>query len=189
MIVPTPYLEWRTRVPISGSFDPRPLGVAGQVIPFGPLLEALVSAPGAPVDPAVLRDLSHSPDQRFWLLREMQEALERAALRAPVLISLDDVQWADPATLAALGSLIYAEVAVRYPRSGGNYVFLREAYGPLAGFLYGWVEFWIIRSASIAALGIVLVESLADILRSPLLHISSIEPRARLLHRLYQTLR
>ena len=79
--------------------------VAGQVIPFGPLLEALVSAPGAPVDPAVLRDLSHSPDQRFWLLREMQEALERAALRAPVLISLDDVQWADPATLAALGSL------------------------------------------------------------------------------------
>ena len=79
--------------------------MAGQVIPFGPLLEALVSAPDAPVDPAVLRDLSHSPDQRFWLLREMQEALERAALRAPVLISLDDVQWADPATLAALGSL------------------------------------------------------------------------------------
>src|SRR3984957_6027411 len=79
--------------------------VAGQVIPFGPLLEALVSAPGAPVDPAVLRDLSHSPDQRFWLLREMQEALERAAARAPALISLDDVQWADPATLAALGSL------------------------------------------------------------------------------------
>ena len=79
--------------------------VSGQVIPFGPLLEALVSAPGAPVDPAVLRDLSHSPDQRFWLLREMQEALERAALGAPVLISLDDVQWADPATLAALGSL------------------------------------------------------------------------------------
>ena len=79
--------------------------VAGQVIPFGPLLEALVSAPDAPVDPAVLRDLSRSPDQRFWLMREMQEALERAALRAPVLISLDDVQWADPATLAALGSL------------------------------------------------------------------------------------
>ena len=64
-----------------------------------------MSTPDAPVDPAVLRDLSHSPDQRFWLLREMQEALERAALRAPVLISLDDVQWADPATLAALGSL------------------------------------------------------------------------------------
>ena len=83
-----------------GTADP-----AGRVIPFAPLLEALVSAPDAPVDPAVLRDLSRSPDQRFWLLRELQEALERAALRAPVLISLDDVQWADPATLAALGSL------------------------------------------------------------------------------------
>jgi DNA-binding CsgD family transcriptional regulator len=78
---------------------------AGQVIPFGPLLEALVSAPDVPVDPAVLRDLSRSPDQRFWLLRELRETLERAALRAPVLISLDDVQWADPATVAALGSL------------------------------------------------------------------------------------
>jgi predicted ATPase len=78
---------------------------AGRVIPFAPLLEALVSAPSAPVDPTVLRDLSRSPDQRFWLLRELQEALERAALRAPVLISLDDVQWADPATLAALCSL------------------------------------------------------------------------------------
>jgi DNA-binding CsgD family transcriptional regulator len=79
--------------------------VAAQVIPLGPLLDALVSVPDAPVDPAVLRDLSHSPDQRFWLIRELQEALERAALRAPVLISVDDVQWADAATLAALGTL------------------------------------------------------------------------------------
>ncbi len=79
--------------------------VAAQVIPLGALLDALVSVPDAPVDPAVLRHLSHSPDQRFWLLRELQEALERAALRAPVLISMDDVQWADAATLAALGTL------------------------------------------------------------------------------------
>ena len=53
----------------------------------------------------MLRDLSQSPDQRFWLLRELQEFLERAALRTPVLISVDDVQWADAATLAALGTL------------------------------------------------------------------------------------
>ncbi|NDU72123.1 AAA family ATPase [Actinomadura sp. DSM 109109] len=79
--------------------------VAGQVVPLGPLLQALVHAPGAPVDPLRLRDLSQSPDQRFWLLRELQEALERAALRIPVLISIDDVQWADEATLAALGAL------------------------------------------------------------------------------------
>jgi predicted ATPase len=57
------------------------------------------------VDPAILRDLSKFPDQRFWLLRELQESLERAALRAPVMIAVDDVQWADPATLHALGTL------------------------------------------------------------------------------------
>jgi DNA-binding CsgD family transcriptional regulator len=78
---------------------------AARVIPFGPLLEALVSVPDAPVNPAVLRDLSQSPDQRFWLLRELQEALERAALRAPLLITVDDAQWADAATLAALVAL------------------------------------------------------------------------------------
>jgi DNA-binding CsgD family transcriptional regulator len=78
--------------------------VAGQVIPFGPLLEALVSSPDAPVDPAVLRDLSQSPDLRFWMLREVQESLERFALRTPMLIAIDDLHWADPATLIALGT-------------------------------------------------------------------------------------
>src|SRR6201986_134861 len=78
---------------------------AARVIPFSPLLEALMSAPDAPVDPAAIRDLSQSPDQRFWLLRELQESLERAALRAPLLIAIDDVQWADDATLVALVSL------------------------------------------------------------------------------------
>ena len=53
----------------------------------------------------MLRDLSYSPDQRFWLLRELQESLERAALRSPMLISIDDVQWADAATLVALSTL------------------------------------------------------------------------------------
>src|ERR1700755_2439164 len=78
---------------------------AGRVIPFGPLLEGLGSARDAAVDPCGLRDLGQSPDQRFWLLRELQESLERAALRAPMVISIDDVQWADEATLAALLTL------------------------------------------------------------------------------------
>ena len=65
-----------------------------------------------------------------------------------------------------LGALAYAEVAVLYPRAGGNYVFLREAYGRLAGFLWGWVEFWIIRAASLAALATIFTESLHDVLRN-----------------------
>ena len=73
--------------------------------------------------------------------------------------------WILGGTLALLGSLAYAEVGVLYPRAGGNYVFLREGYGRLAGFLWGWVEFWIIRSASLAALATVFCQSLHDVLR------------------------
>jgi APA family basic amino acid/polyamine antiporter len=75
--------------------------------------------------------------------------------------------WVLMGVLALLGGLTVAEVAVLYPRAGGPYVFLREAYGRLAGFLYGWVEFWIIRSASIAALATIFSESLFNVLRAP----------------------
>jgi amino acid transporter len=67
--------------------------------------------------------------------------------------------WILGGVLALLGSLAYAEVSVLYPRAGGNYVFLREGYGRLAGFLWGWVEFWIIRSASLAALATLFTKS------------------------------
>jgi APA family basic amino acid/polyamine antiporter len=73
--------------------------------------------------------------------------------------------WVLGGVLALLGALSLAEVTVLFPRAGGNYVFLREGYGRLAGFLWGWVEFWIIRTASIAALANVFIESLHDILR------------------------
>src|SRR5450755_2632232 len=75
------------------------------------------------------------------------------------------IAWVLVGLLAFIGSLILAEVAIIHPRAGGNYVFLREGYGRWAGFLWGWVEFWIIRSGSIAALATVFAESLHDILR------------------------
>jgi amino acid transporter len=74
--------------------------------------------------------------------------------------------WVMTGVLAFLGALSLAEVAVLFPRAGGNYVFLREGYGRLGGFLWGWVEFWIIRSASIAALATIFAESLHDVLRN-----------------------
>jgi amino acid transporter len=76
--------------------------------------------------------------------------------------------WVLGGVLALLGALSLAEVAVLYPKAGGNYVFLREGYGRLAGFLWGWVEFWIIRSASLAALATIFTESLHDVLRETL---------------------
>jgi amino acid transporter len=74
--------------------------------------------------------------------------------------------WVLGGVLVLLGALAYAEVTVLLPRAGGNYVFLREAYGRLAGFLWGWVDFCIIRSASLAALATVFTESLHDILKN-----------------------
>ncbi|MCI0377259.1 MAG: amino acid permease [Gemmataceae bacterium] len=73
--------------------------------------------------------------------------------------------WVLGGVLSLLGALSLAEVSVLFPKAGGNYVFLREGFGRAAGFLWGWVEFWIIRSASLAALATIFVESLHDILR------------------------
>jgi amino acid transporter len=74
--------------------------------------------------------------------------------------------WTLTGLLAFLGALSLAEVAVLYPKAGGNYVYLREGYGRLGGFLWGWVEFLIIRSASIAALATIFAESLHDVLKN-----------------------
>jgi DNA-binding CsgD family transcriptional regulator/energy-coupling factor transporter ATP-binding protein EcfA2 len=76
-----------------------------RAVPLGAILDALVSTDDPPVDPARLHELSQSPDQRFWLLRELQESLEKAARRAPLLVVVDDLQWADAATASALVTL------------------------------------------------------------------------------------
>jgi amino acid transporter len=73
--------------------------------------------------------------------------------------------WILGGVLALLGSLALAEVAVLFPRAGGNYVFLREGFGRPTAFLWGWVEFWMIRAASLAALATIFTESLHDLLR------------------------
>lgn len=50
------------------------------------------------------------------------------------------------------GSLAIGELAVLYPHAGGPYVYLREVYGKLVAFLWGWTEFWVVRTGSIGAL-------------------------------------
>jgi APA family basic amino acid/polyamine antiporter len=65
--------------------------------------------------------------------------------------------WVIGGLLTLCGALTYAEMAGMFPRSGGDYQFLKEAYGPWAGFLLGWVSFWIITPGSIAVLSIAMV--------------------------------
>ncbi|MCZ2153286.1 MAG: amino acid permease, partial [Bryobacterales bacterium] len=62
--------------------------------------------------------------------------------------------WIVGGLLSLFGALTYAELAASMPEAGGEYVFLREAYGPFWGFLFGWIQTLIAKSGSIAALGV-----------------------------------
>ncbi len=62
--------------------------------------------------------------------------------------------WGLTAVLTVMGALIYGELAAMMPRAGGQYVYLREAYGPLLGFLYGWTLFTVIQTGTIAAVAV-----------------------------------
>jgi APA family basic amino acid/polyamine antiporter len=60
--------------------------------------------------------------------------------------------WIAGGVLTLFGALSYAELAAALPEAGGEYVYLREAYGPLWGFVYGWTQTWVAKSGSIATL-------------------------------------
>ena len=64
------------------------------------------------------------------------------------------VAWALAGVLTITGALCCAELAAMWPKAGGQYVFLREAYGPSVGFLFGWGMFLIIQTGTIAAVAV-----------------------------------
>ncbi len=62
--------------------------------------------------------------------------------------------WAVAGFMTIVAALSYGELAAMMPRAGGPYVYLREALGPLWGFLYGWTLFLVIQTGTIAAVGV-----------------------------------
>ncbi len=62
--------------------------------------------------------------------------------------------WVLAGVMTVLGALSYSELAAMYPKAGGQYIFLKEAYSPLWGFLYGWTCFLVIQTGSIAAVAV-----------------------------------
>ncbi len=72
--------------------------------------------------------------------------------------------WIIGALITFWGALTYAELAGMFPKAGGDYQFLKAGYGHWAGFLLGWVNFWIIIPGSIAALSLALVSYLKPLL-------------------------
>ena len=94
---------------------------------------------------------------------------ERTATSAGVIEA-----WAFGAFVGVIGALCYAELGARRPQAGGTYVYLREAFGPLVAFLFGWTMLLINYSGSIAAVAVVFATyacraiGLADVVIKPL---------------------
>lgn len=62
--------------------------------------------------------------------------------------------WVVTAIITIFGALSYGELAAAMPRAGGQYIYLKEAYGKMYGFLYGWTLFSVIQTGTIAAVGV-----------------------------------
>lgn len=72
--------------------------------------------------------------------------------------------WVLGGVVALAGALTMAELAAMYPRTGGLYVYIREAFGSLPAFLFGWAELLILRPAAYGAIAIISAEYLWDVL-------------------------
>lgn len=75
--------------------------------------------------------------------------------------------WVTGGLLSLVGSLVLAELAVLHPRTGGLYVFIREAFGDLWGFLFGWASLWVIKPTVIASIVSVFALYFCEALRLP----------------------
>ena len=96
------------------------------------LMDATMLVAGAMIGSGIFivsADIARSVGSPFWLL----------------------VVWIVTGVMTLLGALAYGELAAMFPKAGGQYLFLREAMGPLMGFLYGWTLFVVIQTGTIAA--------------------------------------
>jgi APA family basic amino acid/polyamine antiporter len=89
--------------------------------------------------------------------------------------------WVVTGFLTIVGALSYGELAAMMPRAGGQYVYLREALGPLWGFLYGWTLFLVIQTGTIAAVGVAFGKFLGIFLPAVsaskwILHVAKVPP-------------
>ncbi len=73
--------------------------------------------------------------------------------------------WIVGGVLSLLGALTYAELGAMQPDAGGLYVYIRDAFGPLTAFLYGWTSFFVIASGSVAALAVAFGNYLSQIVQ------------------------
>src|SRR5213594_641423 len=92
-----------------------------------------------------------------------------AAVHGTALMTL---VWVVGGIVSLLGALSVAELAAAYPEAGGQYAYLREAYGTVWAFLYGWANFAVINTASIAAIAVGFARYIGFFFHSPLTEIA-----------------
>ncbi|MGH9474852.1 MAG: APC family permease [Terriglobales bacterium] len=95
---------------------------------------------------------------------------------SPALLML---VWVVTGVMTLIGALCYGELAAAMPQAGGQYVYLREALGPLWGFLFGWTLFLVIQTGTIAAVCVAFAKYLGvmypgTITDTPLVHIAGL---------------
>jgi basic amino acid/polyamine antiporter, APA family len=78
---------------------------------------------------------------------------------APLIL----VTWIVGGGIAAMGALCFAELGSRRPEAGGGYVYLRDAFGPLPAFLYGWTFFMIVNTGGMAAVAVTFARYATDL--------------------------
>jgi APA family basic amino acid/polyamine antiporter len=74
------------------------------------------------------------------------------------------VVWLLTGVMTIIAAVSYGELAAMMPNAGGQYVYLREAYGPLSGFLYGWTLFLVIQTGTIAAVGMAFAKFFGELI-------------------------
>jgi basic amino acid/polyamine antiporter, APA family len=82
-----------------------------------------------------------------------------------------EVVWISAGLLSLFGALGYAELGAALPKAGGEYVYLHRSFGPLLGFVYGWTQFFVAKTGSIAAIStgfVIYLSYFFPMLRSPL---------------------
>ncbi len=125
----------------------------------------MASAPNATAGPGLVRELNASHAASivvgvvigsgiFLVPAEMMQAAGSAKL---VYLA-----WIVGGILSFFGALTYAELGAMKPQAGGEYVYIRDAYGPLAGFLCGWTWTIIVKPSSLAAVSTGIVRVLGS---------------------------
>ena len=84
-------------------------------------------------------------------------AVVARGLHSPTLVL---AAWSAGGLIALLGAFVYAELAARFPSTGGEYVYLRDTYGPLTGFLFGWTTLLVVQAGGQAAVAIIFAKNL-----------------------------